>query len=110
MDVRETMAKIIQNSVGGCTRHRAEIIADDLIARGETVQQWIPVYKKLPKKGQPVLIRGRVGADSIGEYRGNGIWFDLVFRADNVTHGHGGYEYGITHWADPTQLLENDYG
>lgn len=58
-----------------------------LMNNGVTVYQWIPVYKKLPKKGCPVLIRSAVGADSIGEYRGRGIWFDLVFRADNVTHG-----------------------
>jgi hypothetical protein len=73
------------------------------MSEGVTVQEWIPVYKKLPKKGRPVLVRSAIGGDSIGEYRGRGIWFDLVFRADNVTHGHEGYEYGITHWADPTQ-------
>ena len=39
MDVREKLVEIIQNSVGGCARHWAEIIADGLIAQGVTVQQ-----------------------------------------------------------------------
>lgn len=38
MDVREKLVDIIQNSVGGCARHWAEIIADGLIANGVTVQ------------------------------------------------------------------------
>ena len=39
MDVREKLVEIIQNSVGGCTRHWAEVIADGLIAHGVTVQE-----------------------------------------------------------------------
>ena len=39
MDVREKLVEIIQNSVGGCARHWAEVIADGLIANGVTVQK-----------------------------------------------------------------------
>ena len=39
MDVREKLVEIIQNPVGGCTRHWAEVIADGLIAHGVTVQE-----------------------------------------------------------------------
>lgn len=39
MDVREKLVEIIQNSVGGCARNWAEIIADGLIAHGVTVQE-----------------------------------------------------------------------
>ena len=39
MDVREKLVAIIQNSVGGCARHWAEVIADGLIANGVTVQE-----------------------------------------------------------------------
>ena len=39
MDVREKLVEIIQNSVGGCARHWAEVIADGLIANGVTVQE-----------------------------------------------------------------------
>ena len=37
MDVREKLVEIIQNSVGGCARHWAEVIADGLIAHGVTI-------------------------------------------------------------------------
>ena len=39
MDVREKLVEIIQNSVGGCAKHWAEVIADGLIAHGVTVQE-----------------------------------------------------------------------
>ena len=39
MDVREKLVEIIQNSVGGCARHWAEVIVDGLIAHGVTVQE-----------------------------------------------------------------------
>ena len=34
MDVKEKLVELIQNAVGGCTRHWAEVIADNLIANG----------------------------------------------------------------------------
>lgn len=34
LDMKNRMADEIQNAVGGCARHWAEIIADHLIARG----------------------------------------------------------------------------
>ena len=48
MDVREKLVEIIQNSVGGCARHWAEVIADGLIAHGVTVQEWISTDKRMP--------------------------------------------------------------
>lgn len=45
MDVREELVEIIQNSVGGCAKHWAEVIADGLIAHGVTVQ--------IPKEEKP---------------------------------------------------------
>ena len=50
MDVREKLVEIIQNSVGGCARHWAEIIADGLIAHGVTVQDWVSVKDGLPER------------------------------------------------------------
>ena len=55
MDVREKLIEIIQNSVGGCTRHWAEVIADGLIVNGVTVQEWISVEDELPKTGEYVV-------------------------------------------------------
>ena len=55
--VKEKLVEIIQNSVGGCARHWAEVIADGLIANGVTVQgdkdinapnKWISVKDRLP--------------------------------------------------------------
>ena len=45
MDVREKLVEIIQNSVGGCARHWAEVIADGLIAKGVTVQELDGCYR-----------------------------------------------------------------
>ena len=39
MDVREKLVEIIQNSVGGCARHWAEVIVDALVKHGVTVQE-----------------------------------------------------------------------
>lgn len=55
MDVREKLVEIIQNSVGGCARNWAEVIADGLIAHGVTVQEWISVKDRLPHKNMRVL-------------------------------------------------------
>ena len=48
MNVREKLVEIIQNSVGGCARHWAEVIADGLIAHDVTVQEWISVDERKP--------------------------------------------------------------
>ena len=55
MDVREKLVEIIQNSVGGCARHWAEVIADGLIANGVTVQEWISVDERIPQNFVSVL-------------------------------------------------------
>ncbi len=48
--MRDKLIELIQNAVGGCARHWAELIADALIANGVTMQQWIPVSERLPEK------------------------------------------------------------
>ena len=50
MDVREKLVEIIQNSVGGCARHWAEVIADGLIANGVTVQDNTEISDELLKQ------------------------------------------------------------
>ena len=55
MDVREKLVEIIQNSVGGCARHWAEVIADGLIAHGVTAQEWISVDERIPQNFVSVL-------------------------------------------------------
>ena len=85
MDVREKLVEIIQNSVGGCARHWAEIIADGLIAHGVTVQEWIPVTERLPdwREGK-VLVFTKYGF-SICERTVNNRW-------------RGQHANWITHW------------
>lgn len=58
MDVREKLVEIIQNSVGGCARHWAEVIADGLIAHGVTVQENVEINYELFKqlKNAPITI------------------------------------------------------
>ena len=77
MDVREKLVEIIQNSVGGCTRHWAEVIADGLIAHGVTVQEWISVKDRLPENGVHVLLcceMHRYGGEIAGKYICDGYY------------------------------------
>ena len=66
MDVRGKLVEIIQNSVGGCARYWAEVIADGLIAHGVTVQEWISVKDRLPEAEQEVFVCVRT---KISNYR-----------------------------------------
>ena len=78
MDVRGKLVEIIQNSVGGCARHWAEVIADGLIAHGVTVQEWISVKDRLPESGEQALCftkRGKFWVavwDDVGDH----LWSD----------------------------------
>ena len=91
MDVREKLVEIIQNSVGGCARHWAEVIADGLIAHGVTVQEWISVDDRLPEDDSDVLAYSRNGEEG-RIYPANyakGVWFDCIFTTpatDTTTH------------------------
>lgn len=99
MSVREKLVDIIQNSVGGCARHWAEIIADGLIAHGITVQEWISVEDRLPNckkvvdgetyfKNVAVRVKG-CGFEKIAFYDDEEMyWFDTNFlpAVGEVTH------------------------
>ncbi len=96
MDVRKKLVEIIQNSVGGCARHWAEVIADGLIANGVTVQGWISVKDRLPDvDGKYLVARAEGGRYSISVRK---------FRKE-VPCWYTGYcghwerrTNGITHW------------
>jgi hypothetical protein len=89
MDVREKLVEIIQNSVGGCARHWAEVIADGLLAHGVTVQEWIPVTERLPEPGDYVLVCDtREDWYGLWEFSGS-AWYDASYQPwsiDEVTH------------------------
>ena len=40
---------------GACEKHKKEVIADNMIANGVTVQEWIPVEDRLPEPFVSVL-------------------------------------------------------
>ena len=96
MDVREKLVEIIQNSVGGCARHWAEVIADGLIAHGVTVQEWISVEDRLPEPKHEFDARNwYLVALS------NGVVKELAYEFHNHSvFGYGWREtaYPVTHW------------
>lgn len=92
MDVREKLVDIIQNSVGGCARHWAEIIADGLIANGVTIQEWISVDDRLPKPFTYALVQmpGETPHQTVREgfISRDGVWHSALYdrEPDEVTH------------------------
>ena len=104
MNVREKLVEIIQNSVGGCARHWAEVIADGLIAHGVTVQGWISVDDRLPDQSGNYIV---CCDDSFCSY-GEGIWYssDVVVVSEYYEGSWIWYEGGtewsleniVTHW------------
>ena len=94
MDVREKLVEIIQNSVGGCARHWAEVIADGLIANGVTVQEWISVDDRLPEFGVSVLARCFY----------HGKWRTLVCHTSKENFG-GWYTDEVCQWVKVTHWM-----
>ena len=93
MDVREKLVEIIQNSVGGCARHWAEVIADGLITNGVTVQEWISVEEHLPQQNEPegtlcedVQVLLNNGKVSVGWCnRRTKLWYHMDYGEDYFT-------------------------
>ena len=54
MDVREKLVELLISTIG-LTPTDAEIYANDFIAHGVTVQEWIPVDERLPENFISVL-------------------------------------------------------
>ena len=90
MDVREKLVELIE-SARYWGSNTSEEIAENLIAHGVTVQEWISVYDELPEDDSDVLAYSRIGE----EFRiypacySDGVWFDCVFNApatDTTTH------------------------
>ena len=93
MNVKEKLVEIIQNSVGGCARHWAEVIADGLITNGVTVQEWISVKERLPQENEPVgtlcetvqvlLNNGKVSVGWCN--RRTKLWYHMDYGEDYFT-------------------------
>mgnify|MGYP002512966706 CR=1 FL=1 len=69
----------------------AGVIADNLIANGVTVQEWISVKDRLPEDDSDVLAYLRIGEEG-RIYPANyakGMWFDCIFNTpatETTTH------------------------
>ena len=102
MDVREKLVEIIQNSVGGCARHWAEIIADGLIAHGVTVQEWISASeppKKITNKVIVLCKNGYMGYGHYEDYKGERTWYNLESGKPFTDWDLEDCEsYEVTHW------------
>ena len=90
MDVREKLVELIE-SARYWGSYTSEEIAENLIAHGVTVQEWIPVTERLPEDDSDVLAYSSIGEESriYPACYSNGVWFDCVFNApatDTTTH------------------------
>ena len=98
MDVREKLVELICKSgamlcdspTGECTGCMK--LAEDLIAHGVTVQEWISVKDRLPKPFVSVLVQmpGEQPFPTVREgfVSNDGIWQSAMFRREpgEVTH------------------------
>ena len=100
MDVREKLVELIEQSgacfecfpVGDYEQKQIEKIANNLIAHGVTVQEWIPVTERLPEESGMYIITANDGhaqrVSFVQWQKKNRIW--------NLT-GARSY-WRVTHW------------
>ena len=105
MDIREKLVELIFDSL---CRHidksckLAENIADDLIANGVTVQEWISVKDRLPDNKEHDWVLAQVVEDNgymhiprVMEYRqAKNDWFEETY---GWLSEHNGL-FSVTHW------------
>lgn len=70
----------------------AENIADDLIADGVTVQEWISVKDRLPEKGRMLVTDGKQIIIS------NGAWLYQNLSGQIRTPGNWGQGMDVRYW------------
>ena len=92
MTDREKLVKLIRHDV---VPYFAERIADHLIANGVTVQGWIPVTERLPKRGEFVLFSYAKENRNPTMYAKNTM---AVGRYDQKMFLVEGCSVKVTHW------------
>ena len=91
MDVRKKLVELIE-SAWCCGSNTSEEIAENLIAHGVTVQEWISVKDRLPEPFVSVLVQmpGEEPFPTVREgfISNDGIWQSAMFRREpgEVTH------------------------
>ena len=111
MDVREKLVELLReapynifgNKLGNCYFDSClELIADHLIAHGVTVQEWIPVTKRLPDNKEHDWVLAQVVEDNgfmhipnVMEYRQQrNDWLDETYGWLSEHNG----AFTVTHW------------
>ena len=91
--MRDRLIELIQDSVGGCARHWAEIIADHLLAEGVIV---------LPEKPLPLIDEGDRVLCPICETDLMGCYFGYEESPTVITC------YGCGAWIDSTKAVDRE--
>lgn len=124
MEVKEKLVEIIQNSVGGCARNWAEIIADGLIAHGVTLRdvpetdvgKWISVKNSLPENDSRI-VKNLVGEDfgflTVLVYNGVVKQTNRYFSREPIyglpkTNGWEWATFNVTHWMPLPRLPKGE--
>ena len=79
MDVREKLVELIAETIELYPSEREEL-ADGLIAKGVTVQEWISVEDRLPEPKEKAICLSRDGEMMIGIYTEWGRMFPCYFE------------------------------
>ena len=91
MDVREKLVELFISTIG-LTPTDAEIYANDFIAHGVTVQEWVSVKERLPKEKVNCIVHYKHAYCDNDDYWAIGMCFydGEKFRVDPA--------YKVTHW------------
>ena len=91
MDVREKLVELLINTIG-LTSTDAEIYANEFIANGVTVQEWVSVYDRLPEESGMYIVTANDGHAQ----RVSFVQWQKKNRMWNLT-GARSY-WRVTHW------------
>ena len=100
MDVREKPVEILADAGMGKTERN--FLADQLIANGVTVQEWIPASeppKKITNKVIVLCKNGYMGYGHYEDYKGERTWYNLESGKPFTDWDLEDCEsYEVTHW------------
>ena len=104
MDVREKLVELLTETPGiGWSPSAREIIVDHLIARGVTVQEWIPAGDSPKERGVYIVTVKHLldGKPVTREAKWNGADWLSCYKAEEITPR-------VTHWMPLPQPPEGE--